>query len=159
MPIFNYNRRNALAYAKKWALDRNEIYYNFDRLGGDCTNFASQCLYSGAPVMNFQKTFGWYYINLNDRSPAWTSVEYFYEFLTKNKSVGPFGKEVDISLVEVGDFIQLSDDSGNFYHTLIVSSLAGGIKVCAHTYDSLDRDFSTYYFSGFRCIKILGYNN
>ena len=40
-----YNRANAVAYAKKWAYGRNPKYYDFSDLGGDCTNFASQCIY------------------------------------------------------------------------------------------------------------------
>ena len=40
-----HNRLNAVNYAKKWALSRNPDFYNFDLLGGDCTNFISQCIY------------------------------------------------------------------------------------------------------------------
>ena len=87
-----YNREKAVAYAEKWALSRNPQYYDFDSLGGDCTNFISQCLYSGAGIMNYAPTFGWYYNSLNDRSPSWTSVEYLYNFITSNKSAGPFGE-------------------------------------------------------------------
>jgi len=32
-----YNRANAVAYAKKWAYGRNPKYYDFSDLGGDCT--------------------------------------------------------------------------------------------------------------------------
>ena len=39
-----YNREHALQYAKKWALSRNPLCYNFSGIGGDCTNFVSQCL-------------------------------------------------------------------------------------------------------------------
>ncbi|MBQ3571404.1 MAG: amidase domain-containing protein, partial [Clostridia bacterium] len=47
MRVFDYNRQNAVEYAKKWALKRNPKYYNFDNIGGDCTSFASQCLFAG----------------------------------------------------------------------------------------------------------------
>ena len=59
-----YNRANAVAYAKKWAYGRNPKYYDFSDLGGDCTNFASQCIYAGSGVMNYTPTYGWYYICL-----------------------------------------------------------------------------------------------
>ena len=52
--------------------DGNPKYYNFQNIGGDCTNFASQVLYAGSGIMNYTPTFGWYYINVNDRAPAWT---------------------------------------------------------------------------------------
>ena len=36
-----YNRTAAVNYARKWALGRNPAYYDFEEIGGDCTNFAS----------------------------------------------------------------------------------------------------------------------
>ncbi|MBR4879641.1 MAG: amidase domain-containing protein, partial [Clostridia bacterium] len=60
MPTIPYNRLAAVRYARKWALSRNPMYYNFDETGGDCTNFASQCIYAGAGVMNFGPLYGWY---------------------------------------------------------------------------------------------------
>ena len=51
----------AVAYARRWAFGRNPDYYDFSRLGGDCTNYASQVLFAGAGVMNFTPTYGWYY--------------------------------------------------------------------------------------------------
>ena len=71
-----YNRQAAVAYAHRWAFGRNPAYSNFDGMGGDCTNFASQCLYAGTGIMNFTPTYGWYYLSLNDRAPAWTGVEW-----------------------------------------------------------------------------------
>lgn len=34
-----YNRQKAKEYAKELAYKRNPKYYNYDLLGGDCTNF------------------------------------------------------------------------------------------------------------------------
>ena len=70
-----YDRAAAVNYAHQWAHGRNPAYYNFDGIGGDCTSFASQCLYAGAGVMNFTPTYGWYYRSLQDRAPAWTGVD------------------------------------------------------------------------------------
>ncbi len=39
-------------YAHLWAYGRNPRYYDYEGIGGDCTNFASQCIYAGAGVMN-----------------------------------------------------------------------------------------------------------
>lgn len=39
-----YNRIAAVLYARRWGNARNPAYYNFDELGGDCTNFASQSM-------------------------------------------------------------------------------------------------------------------
>ena len=41
-----YNRQSAVEYARRWALGRNPAYYDFEGIGGDCTSFVSQCLYS-----------------------------------------------------------------------------------------------------------------
>ena len=65
-----YDRAKAVAYAHEWAYGRNPRFYDFSNIGGDCTNFASQCLYAGSGVMNYSPTNGWYYINLNSRSPS-----------------------------------------------------------------------------------------
>ena len=74
----DYNRRAAVAYAHRWAYGRNPAYYDYEQLGGDCTNFASQCIYAGCGIMNFTPTFGWYYIDANQKAPAWTGVQYLY---------------------------------------------------------------------------------
>ena len=51
--IIPYDREAAVRYAHRWAYGRNPRFYNFDELGGDCTNFASQYLYAGTGIMNY----------------------------------------------------------------------------------------------------------
>lgn len=95
LALLPYDRAAAVRYAHIWAYGRNPRYYDYEGIGGDCTNFASQCIYAGAGVMNDTPTFGWYYINANDKAPAWTGVEYLYNFLTRRTpSAGPFAGEV-----------------------------------------------------------------
>jgi hypothetical protein len=114
--------------------------------------------------MNFTVDFGWYYINSNDRAPAWSSVEYFYDFMTgtpafssRNGGIGPYGIEVDSTGAIEGDVVQLADETGDFYHTLIISGFSGGeTLVCAHTNDALDKPLSSYNFSSLRYIHIEG---
>ena len=77
-----YEREKALAYAERYAFSQNEIFGDFRGIGGNCTNFVSQCVYAGSCKMNYTKTFGWYYISLDDRAPSWTGVEYFYNFIS-----------------------------------------------------------------------------
>ncbi|MBO4962425.1 MAG: amidase domain-containing protein [Clostridia bacterium] len=150
-----YDRDKAVEYAIKYATTRNPKYYNFDKIGGNCTNYASQCLYAGLPIMNYSAN-GWYYNSISNRSPAWTDVNFFYDFLINNKSVGPYATKVDISLAEVGDFIQLKNQT-RWYHTLVICDLLeNDILVCANSIDSLLRPLSTYYFKELRVVKILG---
>ena len=42
-----YSRSDAVAYAHRWAFSRNPKFMNYDRFGGDCTNFISQCIHAG----------------------------------------------------------------------------------------------------------------
>lgn len=152
-----YNREKVLSYAKRWAMSRNPAYYNFEDLGGDCTNFASQCIFAGSGVMNFTRTFGWYYINLNNRSPSWTGVPYLYNFLVGNKGVGPYAEQTDKSNIMVGDIVQLGDSSGNFYHSPVVVGVQGeDIFVAAHTYDAFMRPLGSYFYDNVRYIHIKG---
>lgn len=101
MRDIKYQRDKVINYAKEWAFSRNPKYYNYDLLGGDCTNFASQCIFSGSGTMNYNKNNGWYYINPNNKSPSWTGVKFLFDFIINNKSVGPYGieaKQEDIQL-------------------------------------------------------------
>lgn len=149
-----YDREKAVRYAREWALKRNPKYYNFDSLGGDCTNFVSQCLYEGINEMNY-RGYGWYYINGNKKSPSWTGVEYLYNFLISNKYEGPRGIDTTLNQLEVGDLIQLSFNGIVYGHTLIVSAInESGILICAHTVDSKDRLLGTYDYVSARYIKI-----
>lgn len=152
-----YDRDAAVAYARKWAFGRNPEYYDFSGLGGDCTNFASQCIFAGAKTMNFTPTFGWYYKSLNDRSPSWTGVEFLYNFLTGNNGVGPYGEETEPDKLQIGDIIQLGRATGDYYHSPVVVAVRNGrIFVAAHTNDAFNRPLSSYNFQRVRGIHILG---
>ena len=83
-----YQNDRAVEYARTWALSRNPLFTDFTGRGGNCTNFVSQCVYAGSCVMNETPTFGWYYKSLDDRSPSWTGVEYFYDFFVQPIDVG-----------------------------------------------------------------------
>ena len=162
MKNLEYNRNKAVEYAKKWAYSRNPQYYNFDNIGGDCTNFVSQCIYHGANVMNYTKDFGWYYINANNKSPSWSGVEYLYNFLINNKQQGPYGKNVSIKEIELGDVAQLSFDGNKFAHTLLITYIGetkeslDKIKIASHTFDIYNKKISDYLFRNIRFIHIEG---
>ena len=158
MPI--YDRAKAVAYANRYALNPNPAFYNFENIGGDCTNFASQCIYAGAGVMNYTPVFGWYYIDLNNRTPSWTGVEELYNFLVNNTGAGPRGKVVDLTDIRPGDIIQLKFKEGpRFDHSPVVTSTGNftprTILVAARTNDSKNRPLSTYNYIDIRPIHIL----
>ena len=151
-----YDRNAAVAYARKWALDRNPAYYNFDGIGGDCTNFASQSIYAGARTMNFTPVMGWYYRSSYDRTPSWSGVEYLYNFLVNNKSVGPYAHVVSQDEAAPGDIVQLGTSNGHFYHSPVITSVSPTIMVAAHTDDSLNRPLSSYIYDQARFLHIDG---
>jgi len=152
-----YNRERAVEYARKYAFSQNPIFGNFRGIGGNCTNFVSQAIYAGSCVMNYTPTYGWYYISLDDRAPAWTGVDYFYNFITANSGVGPYGIDVGLDQTEVGDVIQLAKNEGGFYHTLLIVGFDGEDPlVAAQTDDAYARPLSTYSYDYARYIKILG---
>ena len=150
-----YQRTKAVRYAHKWAFRRNPAYFVFDGLGGDCTNFVSQCLYAGAGVMNYTPDVGWYYISPDDRAAAWAGVEYLYKFLVNNKGSGPYARELPLSNAEAGDVIQLSFDGEIFSHSLLVVR-AKRLLVATHSQDADDRPLSTYSYQKSRLLHIEG---
>lgn len=152
-----YDRKSVYEYAKKWAYDRNPKYYNYDLIGGDCTNFISQCIFAGCNQMNYDKNNGWYYIDGNNKSPSWTGVEFLYKFLVSNKGVGPIGIETTIDKLDIGDIIQLNLDGSKFSHSLVViqnSLNEYNTLVAAHTFDTFGKRLSDYKYYNYRCIKI-----
>lgn len=151
-----YHKQKAIDYAYQWAMSRNPRYYNFDDLGGDCTNFVSQCLNAGCQKMNYQKGTGWFYISPTNRAPAWTSVEALYHFLTTNKGPGPYGKLIPFEQVQAGDIIQLSFDGNRFTHSSFVVTTYPEVMVAQHSGNYINRPMSTQVYQKIRVIRILG---
>ena len=156
-----YDRTAAVEYARLWAYGRNPAYFNFQNVGGDCTSFASQCVYAGSGVMNYTPVYGWYYISVNDRTASWTGVPYFYNFITGNAGAGPFGRETGIEEMQPGDVVQLAISGPQYQHTPVVVEVRGrpsldNIFVAAHTNDAYRRPLSSYRFQKIRFVHIEG---
>ena len=159
----DYDRSAAVLYAHQWAYGRNPAFYDYENLGGDCTNFASQCVFAGSGVMNFTADLGWYYIDANQKAPAWTGVEFFWNFMTRREiSQGPVGVECDLADLRPGDLVQLSFSGETFQHTPVVVALRRPVRalsdvlIAAHSYDADNRPLSTYTFQKIRFLHILG---
>lgn len=164
MDLLPYRRAEAEAYARFWAYGRNPAFYDYETIGGDCTNFASQCIYAGTGVMNYTPTFGWYYISADDKAPAWTGVEYLHNFLARQEvSPGPICVVTqDLAMAEPGDVIQLIFKGDVFQHSPVViqndgSGQPSGIQIAAHSYDANCRPLSSYDYQQYRVLHILGY--
>jgi hypothetical protein len=162
--IIPFDKAKAIEYARRWALDRNPNFLDFEELGGDCTNYISQILLAGGCKMDRTPVYGWYYLNGNDKSPSWTGVEPLYNYLIKEKEHGVIAREINEEDAEAGDIVQLSFNGRNFQHTpFIVEVTTGGefsydrIKICAHSFDSQNRALDTYQWRKIRFIRILGH--
>lgn len=155
-----YNREKAVEYAHTWAYRRNPRYLDYSNLGGDCTSFASQVLYAGYGEMNFRPVYGWYYINGNNKAPAWTGVNELYNFLISNRGPGPKAVNARITEIEPGDLVQLDFTcDGRFDHTPVIVDVGEytpeTILVAAHTNDSDYRPLSTYNYCDIRFLHII----
>lgn len=146
-----YDRAAAVEYANKWAYGRNPDFTDFSSMGGDCTNFASQCILAGAHgVMNFTPTYGWFYRSINNRTASWTGVQYLYNFLTTNQGIGPFASETTIREIRPGDIAQLRISGNVFHHSPVVVEVKNDnptlddVLVAAHSYDVNCKPLSSY---------------
>jgi len=157
MTIIPYNRQKAVEYAHMWTYSRNPAFYDFSNLGGNCTNFVSQCLVAGNMPFNYNY-LGWFYKSLKSRSPSFTGAPYLYNFLTqKSKRRGPFSQEIEISQAEIGDIVQLTFDGIKFSHSMIIVQTNGNNPlVAANSYDVYGKPLSEYYYINSRALHILG---
>lgn len=163
LKIGKYNRNMSINYAQEYALTRNSNYFDYSQIGGNCTNFVSQCVYAGAPIMNYSEN-GWFYISPSKTSLSWANVEPLFSFITNNKGVGVFGKESPIAMCEPGDIIQLKfKNKEQFSHCLLVTEVIThtpkGIFICANSRDVKNVPVSFYSYEKIRLIHILGYRS
>lgn len=162
MRLVPYDRAAAVRYAHEWAYGRNPRFYDYELLGGDCTNFASQCLYAGSRIMDYTPTYGWYYIDANRKAPAWTGVVYLYNYLTRDRAaVGPAARDTSIFEMLPGDIVQLSFDGIRWAHSPVVVAVGeprsyDNVLVAAHSYDADYRPLSSYEFASIRFLHVFG---
>lgn len=152
-----YNRQQAVAYADRYAgLARgagnngkyNRNYYNHNGVGGDCTNFISQCL--GDKQGGNIRTDGTWYCRGGSGSSAWVRTTSFAQWLqysgtAKKIAKGTF-RELNqpndqfklsaIRTLEPGDLIAY-EEKGRIQHFAIITGYdsEGYPVVNAHTTD------------------------
>lgn len=124
--LYNYNRTNAVNYARTWALKLNPKWGNYESkgYGGDCTNFTSQCIYAGGIPFDFYGTSDyvkWYWYSNDKRVAPWTGAKQFNYYVQYNKGYGlkaHFGRLEDMM---PGDIVQLGGNYPQTYHSMIIS--------------------------------------
>ena len=173
----SYNRDAAVEYASQWWNKRNYTghYLAYDDFGGNCQNFASQCIHAGGIKMDYTGVhdvqWKFYDENLNNkatargRSYSWTGVDMFYSYALNNYSDGLVSlTDIPYSYAEKGDIVHV----GAYYqwrHALLVTDVlknADGslqdIVVASNTADRWNYPLSAYIYTGARLIHILGQN-
>ena len=152
-----YNRIKAINYAKQYVFNYNPNFYNFSSVGGDCTNFVSQCVHAGDILMDYSSN-GWFYTNSYTRSPAWTSVEDFWNYGIKQKNFKL--KEVNLKQVELGDVVQFYNTyTKKYYHMVIITKIIEpvslkNILVTSHDNNAYNKSLIEYNIQNFRFGKI-----
>lgn len=167
--FYEYNRESAVSYAKRWALDRNPQYKDYDPWGGNCTNFISQSIHAGLIPFDYEGNNimkQWYWHNDSSRTPSWTGSEPFYQYLinnnnSKTSNFGVYARLAEYDELEIGDLVQLVKDD-KAYHTMIITDViyeddeVSDYLISQNTYDLLDYPLSLKVGER-RYIKILGY--
>lgn len=127
MPL-SYNGRNAAAYAYTYSgteketssFYNNELFNDYRGKGGDCMNFASQCIWAGfygdqqkASVdaklvpMDNEGSYVWYG-GINENSASWKGTKSFLKYIEASKNAQDVGMSAEIITVENGANIMAS---------------------------------------------------
>lgn len=175
----SYDVEKAVEYARKYALDRNREYPEFEE---NCTNFASQCLVAGGIKMqgkeDISKSNRWKSVNVDDQ---WYSVSEYIEehghrhynttlnFVNTNEFIRYFTEERGYELsvyentydgkldyyqqVSCGDVYILYNVEGEVDHIGLITGIGDmNVYYCANTSDK--RDYSAFNISDMLYPKI-----
>ena len=175
-----YDADAAVAYSYEWAgkyqMKRNPEFFAFDDYGGNCQNYASQCILAGGVPMDVSGDIDrqWKYYGsgiesqskASGRSMSWAGVEYFQTYAEKNSGSGMVCETVDnLYCARPGDIVQYVS-GGIGVHSVIVSGVIydGDGKVVellinSNTTDKVDCPMSIYGYTQFRLIRIVGWND
>ena len=133
-------KANMRRYQDNYFNGFNSAYYNFTGRGGDCTNYASQILRAGGAPFKSSSSSSitgsnyWYYRSINERSSSWAGVNELRTFLVNNSSQGPVGYfSSTFGALDTGSIIQLKNDRGRYYHSVVVYKKGGDPWVTAHS--------------------------
>ncbi len=125
-----YNAASAANYAIKWWNSFNMEWYNWEAEGyGDCTNFVSQCLYTGGMSM----TPDWYWISRDNYNDSWTTPHKLAVYLANQGY--KFVLFPTVSDISMGDVLFYDwDQDGTFDHAAICVNDSGDSRyICCHS--------------------------
>ena len=170
-----YNREAAVKYAEKWWNERNYTgNLAYDVFGGNCQNFASQCIHAGGMDMDhsgyIQHQWKFYDRKINERwmpagrSYSWTGVDAFYSYAQYNTDGMLCRTDLKLKYAEKGDVIQVGAYH-RWRHSLVVTDTLqdengkmSDIVVASNTADRWNYPLSAYIYTYPRLIHIIGSN-
>lgn len=131
-----------MLYAHQWAYGRNPAFYDYENVGGDCTNFASQCVFAGSGDDELHPGFR---LVLHRRQPEVPLLDRGALFLEFHDQAGalrrPVAQPCALEDLQPGDLVQLSFNGQEFQHTPVVVRVTAPITletvlIAAHSYDA-----------------------
>ncbi|UOE94734.1 amidase domain-containing protein [Alkalihalobacillus sp. LMS39] len=154
--LSSYSGSKAAQYALDWSTHggkkRNPLY---NKHKYDCTNFASQAVLAGGKKQNVpspvktgitQSTTRWYSIRYENwrsnhfvyawnESTSWVRVVDFYSYWSQRVPTKNYtNRSSVISYANTGDIVQLRDDGGRRYHSMVVTAkTSNNLRVTYHT--------------------------
>ena len=168
-----YDRQAALDYADAYAMARSPEWVDYSDYGGNCQNFASQCLYAGGIPMDTtgDAVWKWYGSTPSQtpepqgRSASWTAVGSFRAYARDNTGFG-LASQVDAPYYagRPGDLIQMGDGE-SWAHTVVIRQLvqneAGETTdylIHSNTNDMANYPASLYGYPELSLIAVAGWN-
>lgn len=141
-----FNNIKSANYSMEYALNYNDKFKNFDTIGGDCTNFVSQCLNAGGLETNN---------NWTPYSTSWINVNSLRDYLVYN-SLAKETNLIDDSII--GSPVQFyNKELQRYSHSGIftVKLQNNDYGYCAHSYNKLNYPLSQSYPVVYDKIRIL----
>ena len=160
-----YDRAAAEQYMRQRDHQRNDRWYAYDDVGGNCMNFGSQVLLAGGIPMDEEGGSKWYWHGQNTLDLSWINVGRFYSYARENRGYGLVADtEANYYTGQVGDILILGPDGGH-NHTTVISGIVRNeagetvdYLLCSNTTNYTDFPAGAYYYTSHRLIKIYGWN-
>ena len=161
-----YDRAAAEQYMRQYDHQRNDRWYAYDDVGGNCMNFGSQVLLVGGIPMDEEGGSKWFWRGQNDLDLSWINVGRFYSYARENRGYGLVADtEANYYTGGVGDILILGPDGGH-NHTTVISGIVRNelgetvdYLLCSNTTNYTDFPAGAYYYTSHRLIKIYGWND
>lgn len=161
-----YDRAAAERYMRQYDHQRNDRWYAYDDVGGNCMNFGSQVLLVGGIPMDEEGGSKWFWRGQNDLDLSWINVGRFYSYARENRGYGLVADtEANYYTGGVGDILILGPDGGH-NHTTVISGIVRNelgetvdYLLCSNTTNYTDFPAGAYYYTSHRLIKIYGWND